>query len=63
MGPGGCGKSALAVRLLARRFISEYCPVLEGTYYRLLNNGEFQVGNISESWWVVWWVMWWVVWW
>ena len=43
MGPGGCGKSALAVRLLSRRFISDYCPVLEDTYYRVLNNGELQV--------------------
>ena len=34
VGPGGCGKSALAVRILSRRFISDYCPVLEDTYYR-----------------------------
>ena len=43
VGPGGCGKSALAVRLLSRRFIADYCPVLEDTYYRVLNNGELQV--------------------
>ena len=43
VGPGGCGKSALAVRLLSRRFISDYCPVLEDTYYRVLNNGELQI--------------------
>ena len=43
MGPGGCGKSALAVRMLSRRFISEYCPVLEDTYYRIINNGGLQI--------------------
>ena len=43
MGPGGCGKSALAVRMLSRRFISDYCPVLEDTYYRIINNGGLQI--------------------
>ena len=43
MGPGGCGKSALAVRMLSRRFISEYSPVLEDTYSRTINNGGLQV--------------------
>ena len=43
MGPGGCGKSALAVRMLSRRFISEYSPVLEDTYHRTINNGGLQI--------------------
>ena len=43
VGPGGCGKSALAVRMLSRRFISEYSPVLEDTYSRTINNGGLQV--------------------
>jgi len=37
IGPGGCGKSALAVRILSRRYINEYCPVLEDTYHRILS--------------------------
>ena len=43
VGPGGCGKSALAVRMLSRRFISEYSPVLEDTYHRIINNGGLQI--------------------
>ena len=43
VGPGGCGKSALAVRMLSRRFISEYSPVLEDTYHRTINNGGLQI--------------------
>ena len=43
VGPGGCGKSGLAVRMLSRRYIWDYCPVLEDTYYRIINNGGLQI--------------------
>jgi len=43
VGPGGCGKSALATRILARRYITEYCPVLEGIYTRVLNVSGLEV--------------------
>ena len=42
VGPGGCGKSALACRLVARRYITEYCPVLEGVFSRELWLGDTQ---------------------
>ncbi|KAK2713584.1 ras-like protein family member 12 [Artemia franciscana] len=34
VGSSGCGKSALTVRFMTRRFISEYDPELEGTYLK-----------------------------
>ena len=43
IGPGGCGKSALATRILARRFITEYCPVLEDVYTKDINIAGVQV--------------------
>ena len=43
MGPGGCGKSALATRILARRFITEYCPVLEDVYLKNITVADVQV--------------------
>jgi hypothetical protein len=66
LGPGGCGKSALATRILARsarstrrpsvprRFITEYCPVLEGIYSKALSlpglDLALSVWDTSEPW-------------
>ena len=43
VGPGGCGKSALATRILARKFITEYCPVLEDVYTKDVSVAGVQV--------------------
>ena len=43
VGPGGCGKSALSSRILARRFITEYCPVLEDVYTKNIAIAGVQV--------------------
>ena len=47
IGPGGSGKSAIAVRILSRRFINEYCPFLEDTYHRMLSIDGVKVSNIQ----------------
>ena len=49
VGPGGCGKSALACRLVARRYITEYCPVLEGVFSRELWLGDTQGQSIQQA--------------
>ena len=46
IGPGGCGKSAIAVRILSRRYINEYCPVLEDTYHRILSIDGVKVSQV-----------------
>ena len=45
IGPGGCGKSAIAVRILSRRYINEYCSTLEDTYHRILSIDGVKVGQ------------------
>ena len=49
VGPGGCGKSAIAVRILSRRFINEYCPVLEDTYHRILSIDGVKVSQFTPK--------------
>ena len=49
IGPGGCGKSAIAVRILSRRYINEYCPTLEDTYHRILSIDGVKVGQCTSQ--------------
>ena len=49
IGPGGCGKSAIAVRILSRRYINEYCPVLEDTYHRILSIDGVKVSQVHYN--------------
>ena len=49
IGPGGCGKSAIAVRILSRRYINEYCPTLEDTYHRILSIDGVKVGQCTTK--------------
>lgn len=50
LGANGAGKSALVVKYLTRRFISEYAPYLEDTYQKTehVDNNEILL-NIMDT--------------